>query len=253
VNPDEVVAIGAGWLAKAKLPSTGPEIRDGVDRVIDPAAKPAAEHRDIRDVVSHTLGIGLKGDLYDALIPKDTVIPHRVVRENYTTSEDNQTSVFVPIYQGENPKASLNFKLGEVVIANITPEPKGTHKFSVTFALDADGIFEGEMRHQGTGVVQPVKLDRGQGQMTEKRRIDLAQQVQAGMVSLSSATVASENTMIDALAKRLSEAFHRLPVKQQQECTDHLERLARAKAATPSVQADGIAQATMFLLRHQAM
>ena len=68
----------------------------------------------IKDVVSHTLGIGLKDDIYDAIIPKDHVIPHKVVRDGYSTAEDNQTRIWVPVYQGDNPKASLNFLLGEL-------------------------------------------------------------------------------------------------------------------------------------------
>ena len=72
------------------------------------------------------------------------------------------------VYQGDNPKASLNFQLGDVVIEGLAAGPKGSHQFQVTFALDADGIFFGEALHQQTGQVTPIKLSRGQGAMTEK-------------------------------------------------------------------------------------
>ena len=153
-------------------------------RIDTAAARPPEELVDtnIKDVVSHTLGIGLKDDIYDPLIPKDHVIPHKVVRRGYTTAQDNQTSIYVPVYQGDNPKASMNFLLGDVVIDNLAPGPKGTHQFQVTFALDADGIFLGELLHQQTGLVTPIKLSRGQGEMTEKKRIALADIVESGVI-----------------------------------------------------------------------
>jgi molecular chaperone DnaK len=254
VNPDEVVAIGAGWVAKTKSPSTGPEIRDDVDRVVDPNAKPAAEHRDIRDVVSHTVGIGLKNDVYDILIPKDTVIPFRVERDGYTTAEDNQTSVYVPIYQGENPKAGANFKLGQVVIDNLTPEPKGTHRFSVTFALNASGIFEGQMKHHGTGQVHPAKLDRGQGQMTEKKRIDLANQVRMGRAEISDQPLPppKKDDLVQLLINQTEDLMPTLPAARQQELTSLLQNLVRARANNNGTeQAAAISQLTMFLMRHK--
>ncbi len=128
LNPDEIVAMGAARMALNFEPSLEWEGRDDAPLRIDTeAARPPEELVDtnIKDVVSHTLGIGLKDDIYDPLIPKDHVIPHKVVRRGYTTAQDNQMSIYVPVYQGDNPKASLNFLLGDVVIDNLTPAPEG--------------------------------------------------------------------------------------------------------------------------------
>ncbi len=185
LNPDEIVAMGAARMAQNFEPSMGPEILDDASLKFDPkSAVPPEVLTDthIKDVVSHTLGIGLLDDVYDPLIPKDHVIPHRIERKGYTTAQDNQTTSYIPIYQGDNPKASLNFKLGEVVI-ELKPLPKGAHQFQVTFALDADGIFTGEVLHINENKTVPIKLDRGQGAMTEKKRVALAQQVETGVIS----------------------------------------------------------------------
>src|SRR5262249_38756525 len=118
LNPDEIVAMGAARVAMNFEPSVGVELRDDAELKFDPSAPPPPDEMTdthIKDVVSHTLGIGLKDDVYDPLIPKDHIIPHRVVRKGYSTADDNQTSIYVPVYQGDNPKGSLNFKLGEVV------------------------------------------------------------------------------------------------------------------------------------------
>ncbi|MCX5746953.1 MAG: Hsp70 family protein, partial [Proteobacteria bacterium] len=105
LNPDEIVAMGAARFAASFTPSLAPVITDEAPKV-DTSITVSAElaSTNIKDVVSHTLGVGLRDDVYDALIPKDHVIPHRVSRGGYTTAVDNQTSIFVPVYPGDNPK-----------------------------------------------------------------------------------------------------------------------------------------------------
>ncbi|MBK8920280.1 MAG: Hsp70 family protein [Saprospirales bacterium] len=71
LNPDEIVAIGAARMAKNYEPSQAAVIKD--DEELKPAEGVAAigggelDSTNIKDVVSHTLGIGLYGDLYDPL------------------------------------------------------------------------------------------------------------------------------------------------------------------------------------------
>jgi molecular chaperone DnaK len=188
LNPDEIVAMGAARMALDYKPSKAAVIKDDEALQIDREGVEPHEidSTNIKDVVSHTLGVGLVNDVYDSLIPKDSVIPHRIERDGYTTSEDNQTSIYVPVYQGDNKKASLNNKLGEVIISNLKPEPIGVHKFQITFALDADGIFYGEVKHLQTGEIKSIKLYRGEAQITEKKRIDLAEIVDKGIVNVGS-------------------------------------------------------------------
>src|SRR5262249_39781302 len=129
LNPDEIVSIGAARLATEYPPSLGADPTGEKPLEVDRHAILPGDHgladAQIKDVVSHTLGIGLKDDVFDPLIEKDKYIPHRVARDRYTTAEDNQTSIYIPVYQGDNPKASMNYQLGEVVIDGLTPAPKG--------------------------------------------------------------------------------------------------------------------------------
>lgn len=196
LNPDEIVAMGAARMALDYQPSKAAVIKDDEALQIDSEGVEPHEidSTNIKDVVSHTLGVGLVNDVYDPLIPKDSVIPHRIERDGYTTSEDNQTSIYVPVYQGDNKKASLNHKLGEVIIPNLKPEPIGIHKFQITFALDADGIFYGEVKHLQTGEIKSIKLDRGEAQITEKKRIDLAEIVDKGIVNVGSTEINEAKT-----------------------------------------------------------
>jgi molecular chaperone DnaK len=267
LNPDEIVAMGAARMAMNYEPSLSAEILDDAELKFDPKATTVPEEMTdthIKDVVSHTLGIGLKDDIYDPLIPKDHVIPHRVIRKGYTTAQDNQTNIYVAVYQGDNPKASLNYVLGDVAIENLTPLPKGSHQFQVTFALDADGIFFGEILHQQTGLVTPIKLSRGQGAMTEKKRIALSEIVESGMIG--PATVGGDSGTsggggmpfsnppgADPIKQLIDDAVERLstlPASQQREISEVLAQIEQARATNNTREvAVLVARLTMLLIK----
>lgn len=259
LNPDEIVAMGAARMAMNFEPSVGVELRDDAELKFDPTAPPPPDEltdTHIKDVVSHTLGIGLKDDVYDALIPKDHIIPHRVVRKGYSTAEDNQTSIYVPVYQGDNPKGSQNFKLGEVVIGGLMPMPKGQHQFQITFALDADGIFFGEILHQQTGQITPVKLERGQSAMTEKKRIALSEVVDSGIIAGSPAgeggEAAAPSNRIDPIEQLVRQAHERMPTlraDRQKELASVLAKVEEARASNDTQSLSVlVAQITMILV-----
>jgi molecular chaperone DnaK len=243
LNPDEIVSIGATRLALDFTPSLAAELFDK-ELVLDvKAVVPDSVNRaDIKDVVSHTLGIGLKGDVYDPLIPKDTVIPHTVTRKGYTTAEDNQTSVAISVYQGDNPKASANYSLGEVIVDGLTPAPVGTHRFEVTFKLDASGVFDGEVLHNQTGVRKEIKLQRGQDGLVGKKRIELADAVASGTVNMANAgsngsstspgagTAGQKPDYVSTLLAQAQIALDALPASGQAELTAAIARLAMAQA-----------------------
>jgi molecular chaperone DnaK len=248
LNPDEIVAIGAARLAADYPPSTGVDVHGEAPLMIDKDA-PAPDgltDTQIKDVVSHTLGIGLKNDVYDPLIEKDKYIPHKVTRKGYTTAEDNQTSIFIPVYQGDNPKASLNYQLGEAVIDGLTPAPIGTHRFEVTFALDADGIFFGEVFHQQSGERKTIKLQRGQDTLVAKRRVELADAVERGFVTMEDTSVAAPSDAApqrDKITELIQEAQRRsgsLPFAAQGELTEALAQFVLAKTSN-NVQEQGLA------------
>jgi molecular chaperone DnaK len=258
LNPDEIVAIGAARMALNYEPSEAAVIKDDEPLQIDREKVDSHEisSTNIKDVVSHTLGVGLKDDVYDPLIPKDSVIPHRIERDGYTTAEDNQTSIYVPVYQGDNKKASLNRKLGEVVIPGLTPEPKGTHQFQITFALDADGIFYGEVKHLQTGKTESIKLDRGEAQITEKKRIDLAEVVDAGIVNISdtnkrkenfSPGVPSDDQKLEQLVNQAQALLSKLPADKREELEITLKMLERARVSS-NYNAQGIAITNLTML-----
>ena len=161
----------------------------------------------------------------------------------------------MPVYQGDNPKASLNFQLGEVVIAGLKPLPKGAHQFQVTFALDADGIFTGDVLHQNENQVTPIKLDRGQGAMTEKKRLALAEIVESGMIGPETKDAKASAPASNPIEQLIAEATERLPTlraDRQRELSELLGQLNQARAANDARgMAVLVAQLTMLLVRNR--
>jgi len=262
LNPDEIVAMGAARFAASFTPSLAPEITDAPPK-IDSSVTVSAElaNTNIKDVVSHTLGIGLIDDIYDSLIPKDHVIPHRVTRGGYTTARDNQTSIFVPVFQGDNPKASQNSQIGTVVIDGLAPEPKGAHQFQITFALDANGIFDGSITHVQKGTVTPIKLDRADVGLTQKKRVELAAVLEAGQLPPApgqpqpstpgpapSGGGMGAGDPVDALVDQASELMTTLPADRQREMRDAITKVIQARASGINV-AGAVATLTALVMR----
>jgi hypothetical protein len=128
----------------------------------------------------------------------------------------------------------------------------------VTFALDADGIFVGELLHQQTSQVTPIKLSRGQGAMTEKKRIALADIVESGLIgpaasAPSGVDPAGTSESADPLAQLVQEANRRLPnlpADQQREISELLGKLHGARATNDNRSVSVlVAQLTMLLVR----
>ena len=99
------------------------------------------------DVIPHSLGIaaavdtpvGLLPGMFSTIVPRNSVIP--VSRsEVYTTLTDNQVSVEIEIFQGENTIARENVPLGSFRIEGLPPRPAGEIQVEVHFDFDLNGI-----------------------------------------------------------------------------------------------------------------
>jgi len=91
------------------------------------------------DVTPLSLGIETKGGLLHKIIPRNTNLPVSS-GEDFITSEDNQDSVLIKIYQGERPLAKDNEFLGEFELSGFEKRPKGQTKIIVKFDIDSSGL-----------------------------------------------------------------------------------------------------------------
>ena len=142
VNPDEVVAIGAG-------------IQGGVLK---------GEVKDVLllDVTPLSLGIETLGGVFTRLIERNTTIPTRK-SEIFSTASDSQPSVEIHVLQGERPMARDNKTIGKFHLNEIPPAPRGMPQIEVTFDIDANGILHVSAKDLGTGKEQKITITASSG------------------------------------------------------------------------------------------
>ena len=147
VNPDEVVAIGAG-------------IQGGVLK---------GEVKDVLllDVTPLSLGIETLGGVFTKLIEKNTTIPTKK-SQTFSTAADSQPAVEIHVLQGEREMATYNKTLGRFQLVGIPPAPRGVPQIEVTFDIDANGIVSVSAKDLGTGKEQSIKITASSGLSEEE-------------------------------------------------------------------------------------
>ncbi|MFC1891015.1 molecular chaperone DnaK [Thermodesulfobacteriota bacterium] len=147
VNPDEVVAIGAGI--------QGGVLTGDVKDVL------------LLDVTPLSLGIETLGGVFTKLIEKNTTIPTKK-SQVFSTAADNQPAVEINVLQGEREMAANNKTLGQFQLVGIPPAPRGVPQVEVTFDIDANGIVSVSAKDMGTGKEQSIKITASSGLSEEE-------------------------------------------------------------------------------------
>lgn len=129
VNPDEAVAIGAAI--------QGGILAGEVQEVL------------LLDVVPITLGIEEPDGNFVRIVQRNSTVPLNKTH-TFSTTKDNQNSVSVHVLQGEDDKSINNTSLARFEVENIPPGPAGQQQITLTFDIDADGIFHCKSSHAGS-------------------------------------------------------------------------------------------------------
>ena len=153
VNPDEVVAVGAGVQAAV--------LKGEVEDVV------------LLDVIPLSLGVETLGGVMTKLIERNTTIPARR-EEIFSTADDNQTAVDIVVLQGEREMANDNRVLGRFRLEGIRPSPRGLPQIKVSFDIDANGILSVTARDQETEKEQAITISES----TNLSRADVDKMVQ---------------------------------------------------------------------------
>jgi molecular chaperone HscC len=139
VDPDQAVALGAA--VQAALVADDAAVDDLV----------------MTDVCPHTLGVEIVKEFgarqvegyFMPVLHRNTTIP--VSREEIVhTVEDGQREVLVKVYQGEGRRVEDNLFLGELVVRDLPPGPRG-QELCLRFTYDLNGLLEVEAYVPATG------------------------------------------------------------------------------------------------------
>lgn len=104
----------------------------------------------VTDTCNYTLGVELKGGIFDPIIDRDSKLP-AIVTKRYCTVMDNQTEVLVSVYEGESRYTSDNTLIDEFILAGIPKASTGKEKIDITFTYDLNGILNVSAEILSTG------------------------------------------------------------------------------------------------------
>ncbi|MBW2208329.1 MAG: molecular chaperone DnaK [Deltaproteobacteria bacterium] len=211
VNPDEVVAIGAG-------------IQGGVLK---------GEVKDVLllDVTPLSLGIETLGGVFTKLIEKNTTIPTKK-SQVFSTAADNQPAVEIHVLQGEREMAGYNKTLGRFQLVGIPPAPRGIPQVEVTFDIDANGIVNVSAKDMGTGKEQSIKITASSG-LSEEEIENLVKDAEAHAdEDKKKRELVDARNMADSLVysteKAVKEAGDKLDEPTKAEINSSIENLKKA-------------------------
>jgi molecular chaperone DnaK len=243
VNPDEVVAIGAGIQAGV--------LKGEVSDVL------------LLDVTPLSLGVETQGGLMTRLVERNTTIPVRRT-ETFTTATDNQPAVDVVVLQGERERAADNRVLGRFQLTGIRPAPRGEPQIEVISDIDANGILNVTARDKDTGAEQGITISEGTNldaaevermvQEAERNRaadqqlrqeVDarnqldtLAYQVQRRLDELGDAAPSHERARAEMLVADARQAVaDQAPMDRVRQLTDDLQQVLAGLTAAASAGA----------------
>ncbi len=226
VNPDEVVAIGAGI--------QGGVLTGDVKDVL------------LLDVTPLNLGIETMGGVMTTMIASNTTIPTKKT-EIYSTASDNQPGVQIHVIQGERPMAAQNKSLGMFNLDGIPPAPRGVPQIEVTFDIDANGILNVSAKDKGTGKEQKIRIEAGSGltkEEIEKMKAEAKANEASDKIEKERVEKLNEaDSLIFQTEKQLKEFGDKIPADKKAPIETALETLKVAHQAQDITQVNAALEA----------
>ena len=151
INPDEAVAYGAAVQAAILTGDTSEKTQDLL----------------LLDVAPFSLGIETTGNIMTPFIKRNTTIPTKK-SEIVSTDHDNQSAMFIQVYEGERARTKDNNLLGTFELGDIPLAPKGVPQIEITFDVDAHGILNVHAKEKGTGNSNKITITNDKGRLSKE-------------------------------------------------------------------------------------
>jgi molecular chaperone DnaK len=203
------------------------------------------------DVTPYTYGTSALGFLYGEpyehqycpIIHKNTPLPNRKT-EAYMTAVDGQDAVEVTIFQGEDPDALNNTKIGEFLVEGLRNVPAG-NIITLTLDLDVNGILKVSAAEKASGLEKSITIKNAMARF-EQDALDTAQR-RVGQLFGQAATHSAESSdsaeVADArrLIAKAQALFEKVSDEDREDMVDLIEELhaAIADAANDRLQTAG--------------
>lgn len=227
LNPDEVVAVGAGHLAA---------VLSGVK-----------QDSVLLDITPLSLGIEINDGLFEKIIHRNSLIPVEKWQE-FTTSKDNQTAISINVLQGERELVEDVQSLGKFTLRGIPALQAGMAKVRVTFKLDMDGLLTVQAQEMLSGIKQTIEvkphvdlstaqmrsiieesLEKGQEDIKKRLLKESIANANALVVSLQDAIKVDANLLIDNELQTIQNLFvlinKAVALNNREEIEEHCRKL----------------------------
>lgn len=170
-NPDHLVVFGASYVAYLSMSKkkNGKEIPAKIKvRTKDGKSVDIQILKENIVQVGKAIGVSALVDERNSenfVVIKQGAKPKEIFSRPFGTSVNNQTTIKIDVYEGNDPDLSRCVKLGEFDISNLPPNiPKGD-EVKVQLCYDDDGIIKGRAWHVKTGKEVEIVIDRGVSSM----------------------------------------------------------------------------------------
>lgn len=156
INPDEAATFGASILAAT---------------LVGDRTSKAVNEKLLLDALSMSIQAtyGLEGGStrLACVVAKNTTIP-TTKRHTLTTHSDNQTSIRVSVFEGEEDSVRQNLLLCELVLHGITPAPKGVPLLELVIELYHDYTIQFTLKEKGSDLSVTQLVDRSINPLSDK-------------------------------------------------------------------------------------
>ncbi|XP_021718201.1 heat shock cognate 70 kDa protein-like [Chenopodium quinoa] len=210
INPDEAVAYGAAFFAA---------VMAGVDC--------SSKNTVLVDVTPLSLGIKVNSGELEVVIPRNTPIPAKM-EKRFTTKKDNQSSVYIGVYEGERPIAKDNNFLGSFVLDGILPAPANVPIIMGSLSIDENGILTVTAEDKNNGNKNQLTITNHSIRLPEEidRMVEEAIKFKAQDEKLKEAAIAKNNleVYVDKMTSTMKSCRRKIGIKNKKQLGDAIEK-----------------------------